>query len=446
MSKKITVLISSFLGNTLEFYDFTLCGVFILILSNVFFPPLSPALALFGSIFAFSAAFWTRPFGALLFGYIGDRFGRKTSLTFSIFLMGVPTCIVGLLPSYESIGYMAPLCLIVCRMLQGLSAGGEYNGAAIFSLEHFQKQNPGVVSGIISASCVFGAITATLAGYVIAVSEVAWLWRIPFILGGVVSFVGFYIRRKLCETDEFLKSREKQKEARTNPILTLLKDRKQKFFQIIMMGLTNGVLSYTLFGFLSLYLTRYVGFKLSSSLFYNLFGLLAFMVGCPLFGWLADSIGARRSIFFANILGIILSPVAFFFLQAPDSLGSIVFGQLLLGLCVGSFVGPSHFFMQQFFPASIRYTGIAFGFSLGMGIAGGSIQLILTASIDATGNLYIPSIILSAIGILCILTCRLYKKEEERETLQDNVTSLEVSHATASASIMNEARISSRPQ
>ena len=155
------VIVSSVLGNALEFYDFTLCGVFLSVLSSVFFPKNVENIAYLGALFAFSAAFWTRPLGAILFGYLGDKYGRKNILSITILLMGMPTVIIGLLPGFDKIGIAAPILLVLLRMLQGLCAGGEYNGAAIFSLEH-SKRRPGLTSGLISSSCVLGAITGVI--------------------------------------------------------------------------------------------------------------------------------------------------------------------------------------------------------------------------------------------------------------------------------------------
>jgi MFS transporter, MHS family, proline/betaine transporter len=183
---KKRILIPCLIGNALEFYDFTLCGVFISILGKNFFPSENEFAALLGGIFAFSAAFWTRPLGAILFGFIGDRFGRKQALSLSVLLMGIPTLIIGCLPTYSTIGLMAPYILLVCRLMQGLCTGGEYNGAAVFALEHM-KAKPGKISGMISASCVVGAVSATLMAYLVTnFLKFDNAWRIPFLMGAFV--------------------------------------------------------------------------------------------------------------------------------------------------------------------------------------------------------------------------------------------------------------------
>lgn len=407
---KRKVLFSSFIGNALEFYDFTICGVFLTKLSTVFFPNNDPNLALFGSIFAFSAAFWTRPLGAFIFGYVGDRFGRKKALVFSIGLMAFPTLIIGLLPGFETIGYAAPIILIGCRMLQGLCTGGEYNGAAIFTLEHFGKFKAGVISGLISASCVLGALLATFAGAVANAPYMpSWAWRVPFILGAIIGTIGFYTRRYIGETEEYMSLNVSQKQ--TIPIIQILKNSKLPFLLSTMVGATNGALSYTLFAFLNIYLNRYLGVKVFEGIFYNIFGLGMMFLMCPVFGGLSDQITPRRSIYLSSSIIFIATPISFYLLQVGN-FSSIIVGQMILGTIVGSFLGPCHAFMQNLFPAQARYTGVALGFSLGMAFAGGTTPAVLTCLIDLTKNLNMPVIILMSYAALTALLLKISKERQ----------------------------------
>ncbi len=339
---KRNILSSSIIGNALEFYDFTLCGVFVSILAKEFFFATDPNTSILWGFFAFSAAFWTRPLGAFVFGYIGDRYGRKIALTWSVSLMGVPTLIISLLPSYENIGIFAPIILIICRMLQGLCTGGEYNGAAIFALEHL-KTKPGLISGLISGSCVVGALGAMFMGFITTQEQMpSWAWRLPFAFGAIISVIGFFIRRHTIESLEFMQEKTKPQAA---PITTVWNEDRSSFFMSITSGLFNGVLSYTLFSFLSVYITKYVGFTLSQGIFYNLFGLLAFMTLCPIFGGFSDQIGPLNSLKLAGRLAIFIPAISFFLFQMHSGF-SIIMGQLLLGTLVASFVGPSHYFLQ----------------------------------------------------------------------------------------------------
>jgi len=404
---KRRILIPCLIGNALEFYDFTLCGVFIGVLGKNFFPSGDDFAMTLGGIFAFSAAFWTRPLGALLFGYIGDKYGRKQALTLSVLLMGVPTLIIGVLPTYASIGLMAPCVLLCCRLLQGLCTGGEYNGAAVFALEHM-KAKPGLISGLISASCVVGAVSATLVAYLVTnYLNFEQVWRIPFYLGACVAVVGFVLRKMAMETTEFIK----RKPIKGLPIVEVIKNHPKQYALAIASGAFNGVLSYTLFGFLNLYLTQYIGVKSSSSLFFNIFGLFAFMISCPIFGRISDKISPYRSMLLASVVAIISSWIGFILLQY-GTVEEIIIGQIIIGVGVGSFVGPSHAFLQKQFSPEVRYTGVASGFSIGMAITGGTTALIMTCALKYTHMLLVPAVYISAAAVLWLLALRLLGNEK----------------------------------
>lgn len=409
------ILIPCLVGQALEFYDFTLCGVFIVILGKNFFPAESEFAALLGGIFAFSAAFWTRPLGALLFGYIGDKYGRKQALTWSILLMGLPTLIIGLLPTYATIGLAAPCILLGCRLVQGLCAGGEYNGAAVFALEHM-KAKPGMISGLISASCVMGAVSATLIAYLVTnYLSFEQAWRIPFYLGACIAVVGFILRKKAMETMEFIR----RKPIKGLPIVEIIKKYPKQYILAITAGAFNGVLSYTLFGFLNLYVTQYLGVKLATSLFFNIFGMLAFMMSCPVFGRISDKITPYRSMLLASAIAIFSSWLGFILLQQRTT-EEIIIGQIFIGIGVGSFVGPSHVFLQQQFLPEVRYTGVASGFSIGMALTGGTTALIMTYILKQTHVLLAPAMYITAAAIIWLLVLPFLSVKKEKIRVQEN--------------------------
>ncbi|MCE2716038.1 MAG: MFS transporter [Pseudomonadota bacterium] len=410
------ILIPCLIGQALEFYDFTLCGVFIVILGRNFFPAENEFAALLGGIFAFSAAFWTRPLGALLFGYIGDKHGRKQALTLSILLMGLPTLIIGLLPSYTTIGLAAPCILLCCRLIQGLSAGGEYNGAAIFALEHM-KAKPGMISGLISASCVMGAVSATFIAYIVTnFLHFEQAWRIPFYLGACVAVIGFILRKKAMETEDFMK----RKPIRGLPILEIIKKYPKQYILAITAGAFNGILIYTLFGFLNLYVIQYLNIKLEVSLFYNVFGMLAFMLSCPIFGRMSDKITPHNSMILASIITIFSSWLGFILLQERAT-EELILGQIFIGIGVGSFVGPSHIFLQQQFWPEVRYTGVASGFSMGMALTGGTTALIMTYILKETHVLLAPAMYITAASVLWLLLFPILSVKREKESFLEKL-------------------------
>jgi len=411
--KKNRVILTGIIGNALEFYDFTLYGVFAVMIAQLYFPSATPLIAILASWGAFAAGFFMRPFGALIFGYLGDKFGRKKALSISIIGMGLPTFLIGCLPTYQQIGIAAPLLLILCRLVQGACTGGEYNGAAIFALEHIGKNKPGFFGGLITGSCVIGALLATALGTLITKSsDPEFFWRLPFILGGGISLIGFYIRRRVAESPEFL---DNQKNPNRIPLsLTSICTNHHKPLLIsLMIGCLNGALSYTLFGFLNSYLKRYIGVPLENAMLFSLIGLSVFMISSPLFGLLMDQIGKRRYFLLAPLSVCLLALTTFFLIQQADT-RSIVMAQILLGLATGCIAGPQHAFVQNLFPVNIRYRAISFSFCLGMALCGGTAPLILTYLIETTGNLVMPAYFITGISALLFLSIASLKSEAKK--------------------------------
>lgn len=380
------IVFLSSLGNALEFYDFTICAVFIPILSAMYFPHVDQSLAIFAGLFTFGAGFIGRPFGAYLFGYVGDRWGRKKALSLTVGLMAVPTFIIAILPGYNQIGIIAPLILVFCRFFQGLCTGGEYNGAAIFAIEHDEGKHAGLVSGIIVGSAIIGALLANVAGSIVLKPDMPdWAWRVPFLIGGCIGFIAYIVRKNFQETSTFIKAQSKHQSQ------AIFSDRRVEFGLNIAYAFVTGVLFYIIFGFLNIYLSRFLNLSLLESTSYNTYGLVSFMLSCIAFGALSDRIGIKRALYLPIFLITAASGVVFFLLQQVHSSTSLIAGQILLGLLCGSYLGPGHVFMLTLFPPHERYTGTSLSFSIGMCVAGATTPAILTYLIDQTGNHFIPA-------------------------------------------------------
>ncbi len=192
---------SSFIGNTLEFYDFALYGALAGLFTTLFFPNSDPASTLFlNGVGVFSIGLIARPLGGLIFGYIGDRYSRRLALSLSMYLMAIPSFIITILPTYQTIGILAPIILVGVRILQGFCTGGEYNGAAIFALEHQDPKHRGLVSGMMTASSASGLLLATIVSFVFTNNTFPeWAWRVPFLFGMCIALFGYYVRRKNLE-------------------------------------------------------------------------------------------------------------------------------------------------------------------------------------------------------------------------------------------------------
>ena len=248
-SGKIKVLGSCTLGTALEFYDFALYGAIASNLSHLFFPADNPLISLILSYGVFAISFIARPLGSIVFGKIGDKFGRKKAFGLSILYMSLPTVLIGCLPVYDSIGVMAPLLLILLRLMQGICTGGEFNGAYIYALEHYPNRG-GFTGSIISTSVVFGMLLALIAVTIINKPGMPeWAWRIPFLFGGVIGFFGYYIRNKLGETPEFqecMKEVSAKKETQTG-----FSKSYDKILLTFAIGAVTGCLFYTQFVLMS---------------------------------------------------------------------------------------------------------------------------------------------------------------------------------------------------
>lgn len=397
------ILGSSILGNALEFYDFTLYGFFTCIIANCFFPGSSETAKILASLAAFGVGFLTRPFGGMVFGYVGDRYGRKIALSSSILLMGLPTVVIGLMPGYESIGIYASIIIFLCRLLQGLCTGGEYNGAAIFSIEHLGRKSPGFIGGCIAGSCALGAFFASFLGSLSQRPGLPeWSWRIPFLIGGLISLFGYFMRRKLTETPEFERLLVDRRSSKTSVLDAFISNPKSCFITFALGGF-NGALSYTLLSFLTIYLSRYLKIPLGQVLQFNLMGMFGFMLGSPIMGAIFDRVSAKK---FYRAVSIAIFVLAIPLFMGIDSLNPILIllGELILGLAAGSIAGSGHAFMQTLFPAKDRYLGISFNFSAGMALFGSMTPIIYVHMFEKYHmSLLFPAYFLMALSLLFVV-------------------------------------------
>lgn len=410
LKKKVQIIFASILGNTLEFYNLTLYGVLASHFASLYFPSENKIISLISSLAAFAAAFLVRPLGALIFGHIGDKMGRKKALGLSILCMGIPTIIIGLLPGYEKIGIIAPVILLLCRVAQGLCAGGEFNGAIIFALEHTEKERPGLVGGLIISSCLLGSIMAIgSAALVMQPHFPHWGWRAAFILGGLGCFFGYYIRKFLEESPAFSKLENSKRTLRT-PLKSVLSKHLGSFWQVFSIGALDGILTYTLIAFFSVYLVNYLEISAQQAAYYSLAGFIACMIGCPFFGWYADKFTARETLILSCILVFGLCIPVFMALNA-NMWFSILFGHVLFGFLVSSIIGVQPLFSQSLFPTQDRYTGVSLAYSTGIGIMGGLSPLLLTAVTEYHSSLLAPSFYLMGAVFLFLAMLLVFRKK-----------------------------------
>ena len=355
--RKKTLLISCFLSNFLEFYDFALYGTFVIPMSKDFF--ISDNLSgIFSGLAVFGVAFFARPFGSMFFGYIGDTRGRKIALTSSIMVMGLFTSLIGCIPSATKIGILAPIFLIICRLAQGFALGGESNGSFILLLEKLNMRR-GLAGSLVLACGTMGFITATYIGIIFAQCNMPhWSWRIPFCAGIIVGIAGVVIRSFINESEIFLES---EKYSSIKQLLHQLTWHYKPFLRIVGISAVNGFFVYILSCYVSVYLNKFESIPLSSALLYTQIGLIACLITVPLSGYLSDIISYREVMKYGCYLGIVFS----FCIPILLYLGHYLTAVIFLAILIGAFNGPTPALINEFFPVNLKYSGISVGFSIG---------------------------------------------------------------------------------
>lgn len=414
------VILSCMIGNALEWYDFALYGYFATIIGQLFFPTSSQFASLMATFGIFAAGFIMRPLGGIIFGYIGDKIGRKSALMWSIYLMAIPTALIGLLPTYEQIGWIAPTCLTLIRLAQGLSMGGEFTGSMIFVVEHAENGKRGFYGSLVVLSLFIGLLVgstiATLTFYFLEESQVvSWGWRIPFLLSVVGGFIGTFMRKAVHEPEQFEKAKKQNKENVT-PLKELFTFHSKTIVLVIFMELTLSVGFFVIFAFISNYLSALLEFDKSTSMLLTTISVISAGAIAPLAGWVSDRVG-RKPVLIAGSLGFVLLSYPLF-LSFQDVVWYMpVLAQTILGLFMGIFFSTIPAMLVELFPTNVRYSGLSIAHSLSMAIFGGSAPFLATWFIQATGNQAAPGLYLAIAALMSMVAC-FFLKDRFKENLQ----------------------------
>lgn len=411
------LLFLSSLGGVLEFYDFVIYALFSTYISQTFFPVDNRVTSLLITFATFSAGYLARPFGGVLFGHFGDRYGRKKTFTFSILLMAIATFAVALIPSYSSIGITAPILLTLLRILQGLSVGGEIPGAITYVSESMPKRK-GFACGIIFFSLIMGLVMGSLIQALLSLflSEqkmLTWGWRLPFIIGGLFGFLSYLLRRTLEESALF---RAIEDETERFPILKVLKLQTLSAFSAIFTVGLGASLIVLLFLFIPSYLTRVLHIPESHYIWYQTANTLLFAILIAVFGVVSDKVSHRLMLFLSAIFSILLAyPIfAIYVNHFSFFLVAFLLSALITGFAWG--VIPSH--LTNLFPTSIRYSGVAWCYNLGFAIFGGLAPLIAMTLIKKTAWVAAPMLFLIFSGILALFALFIYQSKKRTSRLQ----------------------------
>jgi len=378
----VTAGLASMMGTTIEWYDFFLYGTAAaLIFNKIFFPSFDPLTGTLAAFATYSVGFFARPLGGVIFGHYGDRIGRKSMLLITLLLMGVPTILIGLIPSYEQIGYWAAVLLVLMRFLQGIAVGGEWGGAVLMAVEHAPEGKKGFFGSLPQAGVAPGLILSSLAmGAVASLPEadmLAWGWRLPFLASVVLLLVGWFIRVKVAESPDFEQMREKGAKVEV-PVAEVLKKHRRALLVVVGARLAEVTWFYTVVTFSLAYATGTLGIPRSVMLDATIWGAALALFTMPLFGMLGDRIG-HKWVFMAGAVGILAcAPLFFSWLGTGDKAWIVAAVCVAVGLVYACLYGPEGTLFSSQFPAHVRYTGISLAVQVSGAIGGGLAPIVAT--------------------------------------------------------------------
>jgi MHS family proline/betaine transporter-like MFS transporter len=393
------------IGNVLEWYDFALYGYFAPVFAATFFPSEQPSVSLLSAFGVFAIGFLARPLGALLFGYIGDTLGRREALAWSVILMAIPTVVVGLLPTYATIGIAAPLALTCCRFLQGLSVGGEFTGSVTFLVEHAAPSQRGYIGSWAGFSAQMGALLGSGVGAVVAANLTdealhQWGWRIPFLLGSLIAFVGWYLRTRIPESPAFEQVR-RAGALSAAPIREVFTHQRAAIAKVIGLVWLHGVGFYLLYVYLTTYLSTVTTVPLGTLLTMNTVCMLLLAVLIPLMGHLSDRVG-QTPLLLIGAAGLAITAYPSFVWLTSGDLALMWAAYVWLSVLMSCYLGPFFAVVVTLFPTAQRYTGLSAGYNIAAALFGGTAPLVATLLIEWTGNILSPSLYLSVCALISL--------------------------------------------
>jgi len=407
------VLIAGMIGNVLEWYDFVVYGYLAGIIGKLFFPSNDPTTELIKAFTVFAVGFIARPIGATFFGFLGDKIGRRKALMISIILMAISTTAIGLLPTYYQIGILAPILLTLLKITQGLSVGGEYTTSVSFVVEHAPKNKRGLFGSIAILGAVIGILLGSASSAFITKilpedALYSYGWRILFMTGIILGFLGYYVRRNIGETPKF-KELEIKKEIDKNPILDLLKNYRSEFLKTFFLSVFQAVGFYTLFVYLAQHLIKFVHLPKSTALTINTVGMIVLAFLIPIFGYLSDKFGRKIFILLSTGLTFMFAYPLFVYISSGSALNAQL-GLIIFAIITAGFMAVLPTTLVEIFPTKVRNTGYSLGYNLPFAIFGGTSPLIATLLIKYTNNLASPSIYLMFAAAVAFLSGLLLKE------------------------------------
>ncbi|MBV6306356.1 MHS family MFS transporter [Candidimonas humi] len=412
------VALATMAGTAIEGFDFLAYGTAAaLVFNKLFFPtfdPISGTLAAFG---AFASGLFARPIGGIIFGHYGDRLGRKSMLIASLALMGVCTALIGLLPTYESIGIWAAVLLVLLRIAQGISFGGELGGAMLMAVEHAPVDKKSFFGSLPQAGAPIGILLSSgafaLMNLLPNASFMSWGWRVPFLASALLVALGIFIRMKVEETPDFAAVKQ-QKRTSTLPVRDVVLRHWRPLLLTVGGKLAEVTLIYTILVFSISYAMSKLGFSRGVALNAVVIGSVFQILTIPFFGWVGDKVGARRLYIFGTLLLAVMA-VPLFHALGGGSPGSYTLATIIaLALNYAIIFGPQSTLYSAQFPAELRYSGMSIGIQVAAALGGGLAPIIATLLVSHMGGIESVGIYLAALGLVGALSAYLMKPTATR--------------------------------
>lgn len=404
------VAVSSFLGNFIEWFDYATYSYFAVVIAAVFFPTDDPGLALMQTFAVFAISFIFRPIGAIFWGSMGDKKGRKWSLSTSIFLMTGATCLIGFLPPFAMIGVFAPILLLLLRIVQGFSASGEYAGAATFLAEYAPTKHRGVYCSLVPASTAAGLLVGSMFAtgmytFMADADVTAWGWRIPFLLAGPLGIIAHYIRTKLEDSPTYQAMQDAmtaQPGETITPVQDLITRHLKKLVLSFGAAMLNAVGFYVVLTYLPTYLETVVMMDASQSSLITTICLVAYIAFIFGTGWLSDKFGRKKMLISACVAFIVLTVPAFMLLNTADFF-TVLAMELIMCFILTINDGTLSAYLTETFPTEVRYTGFALSFNLANALFGGTASFICIWLIANTGDNLAPAYYMIGVSVIALI-------------------------------------------
>jgi MHS family shikimate/dehydroshikimate transporter-like MFS transporter len=409
------VVFASIIGSMIEWYDFTIYGTAAtLVFNRVFFPTLTPLLGTLVAVSTYGVGFLARPLGGAIFGHFGDKYGRKKMLAATVVLMGFGTFLVGCLPSYGQVGTLAPVLLIVLRLIQGIGLGGEWGGAVLLMVENAHPKRRGLFGSLVQSGSPFGVLVSIAAFGIVSGSMsngafLSWGWRLPFLISLVLVFIGLWIRLRIAETPVF-EEFQQTGEARRAPLKEVFATNPRMVVTAVALKVSE--ISWAIVGavFSIVYVTQKLHLPRGVALEAIQIAAFVQMLITPLYGYISDLIGRKPVYVFACLFSMAYAFPVFWLMDQGTQLAVTASVLIAIGVGQGIMFGVGATLLPELFPTGTRYTGASLGFQVGAALSGGFSPLIMTSLFSASGGgttgISIYLIALAAVTLIATLSVK----------------------------------------